>query len=844
MVDARQNATTYSYDHAGQLIGVFAPDGHSTLYHYDDNGRVDYMLDANGHRTDYAYDDQGRLTQTTYQDGTFTLNSYDLAGHLVNVTDQAGKQFTYQYDNNGRLVGVYNQQVGLVAGYAYDGNGNLTYVGDFQYKYTRFNYDALDRRVQKISADGSLEQFGYDLNGNMTSQQLADSPSHVNTYTYDRMNRLSTITYFDNTPSVNFTYTATGQRDTMTDARGLVKYSYDGQDRLIGITPANGSSINYMYDLVGNRTQMTTTAGSTSFVTTYGYDANNQITSIDAPSVGQITLAYDQVGMRKQINYVNANIQVDYTYNTLNRLTDIVQHSTVGGPVAPLASYHYTLDPVGNRTDALEGDGTTLHWDYDNAYRLIKETYTASSTSSANPLVNKALSQTTPTFVPPTATVMPHTAVPNTAAPKVSSQANIGIASYQVSYTYDNSGNRLTKTLNGQTTTYTYDVLNRLTADGSSFYQYDARGNLISLVPSGGGAPSTTYSYDAADRLTSATLQGGASATFAYDGDGHRIQQTVNGQTTNSLWDTQSTYGDVALETDTTGAPQVNYVLGDNELFAQVRNGAVSNYLKDGQNSIRTLVDNSGNVTDTYHYDAFGNLLNRTGTTPNTYQYTSQQFDASTGLYDLRARFYDPTQGRFLSRDTVNIDIQNPAELNPYGYTANNPINAFDPSGHQAAGESALSWNIFLLLTKILAGGFTILADSNLLGYTLFFLKTLAVVAPVVWFFNNILQIKKKESLEKRAKRLARQKELEDMLAQGDAGKATSDNNQTQNEQAAQAIENAIEELEQDLGRDLNLTDDQLNRVSDTVHREISKENFGPDVIKDIAKDLIKGLLK
>ncbi|MHB8628749.1 MAG: RHS repeat-associated core domain-containing protein [Aggregatilineales bacterium] len=111
-----------------------------------------------------------------------------------------------------------------------------------------------------------------------------------------------------------------------------------------------------------------------------------------------------------------------------------------------------------------------------------------------------------------------------------------------------------------------------------------------------------------------------------------------------------------------------------------------SYYLHDGQGSVRTLTNASGVPTDHYAYDAFGNAYapGTSGTTMNPYRYTGQQFDAATGLYDLRARYYDPTQGRFLGRDTNGVDLSNPVELNRYAYTANNPINQFDPSGHDS----------------------------------------------------------------------------------------------------------------------------------------------------------------
>ncbi|NJO07704.1 MAG: RHS repeat-associated core domain-containing protein [Chloroflexaceae bacterium] len=93
------------------------------------------------------------------------------------------------------------------------------------------------------------------------------------------------------------------------------------------------------------------------------------------------------------------------------------------------------------------------------------------------------------------------------------------------------------------------------------------------------------------------------------------------------------------------------------------------------------LTDSTGAVTDRSEYDAFGVLQHSAPAPGTTYRYTRQQYDAATGLYSLRARWYDGGTGRFLTRDTYPIDFQNPVELNRYGYTANNPVNGTDPSG-------------------------------------------------------------------------------------------------------------------------------------------------------------------
>ncbi len=179
----------------------------------------------------------------------------------------------------------------------------------------------------------------------------------------------------------------------------------------------------------------------------------------------------------------------------------------------------------------------------------------------------------------------------------------------------------------------------------------------------------------------------GTNIANVYDADGKRVQQAIGSQTTNYLWDELSPYGDVVLETNNSGGILASYVLAGTELISQKRGGTTSYYLHDGQESVNALTNASANVTDTYSYSAFGETLNHTGSTVNSYQYTGQQLNSQMGLYDLRTRYYDPAIGRFLSRDIYPSAIGDSAQLNRYVYSANNPVNWIDPLGLQAFVE-------------------------------------------------------------------------------------------------------------------------------------------------------------
>ncbi|MCA9895906.1 MAG: RHS repeat-associated core domain-containing protein, partial [Anaerolineae bacterium] len=128
------------------------------------------------------------------------------------------------------------------------------------------------------------------------------------------------------------------------------------------------------------------------------------------------------------------------------------------------------------------------------------------------------------------------------------------------------------------------------------------------------------------------------------------------------------------------------YTFGNGHLISQAQGGETRYFLHDALQSTRALTDETGEVTSTFAYDAFGELVEQTGVTSETdYLFTGQQYDSGTELYSLRARFYSPAQGRFLSRDPHPYNYRNPFELNRYVYTANNPATYVDPSGRSLA---------------------------------------------------------------------------------------------------------------------------------------------------------------
>jgi RHS repeat-associated protein len=246
--------------------------------------------------------------------------------------------------------------------------------------------------------------------------------------------------------------------------------------------------------------------------------------------------------------------------------------------------------------------------------------------------------------------------------------------------------NRLTQTITpaGQgspvTTEYAYDNANRMTSAGGATYTWDNNGNLLS-------DGNKTYRYDELNHLVGVT-GGGDTYSYAYDGQGNRVSQTVNGVSTNYVLDLS------------TGLPQV---LADNThtylyglgLEGQDEGGDFDYFGKDGLGSVRQVIrgDANGEVTQATSYTPYGEVLWTIGDGNTSYGFTGEMTDAN-GLVNLRARYYDPGMGRFLNKDTWTGDANQPMSYNGWEYVYGNPVNGTDPSGKIPDCSHSSFWNL------------------------------------------------------------------------------------------------------------------------------------------------------
>jgi RHS repeat-associated protein len=197
-------------------------------------------------------------------------------------------------------------------------------------------------------------------------------------------------------------------------------------------------------------------------------------------------------------------------------------------------------------------------------------------------------------------------------------------------------------------------------------YTWDANGNLLNDGES-------DYTYDSANRLVAVT-KGETISQYTYNGLGDRIQQIVNGVTTDYVLDINTGLTQVLQDGTNT------YLYGINRV-AQSTAEQSKFFLADALGSVRNLTDSAGIVTLTQSYTPFGEILESFGEDSTDYAFTGEMFDPNTGLVFLRARYYQPSVGRFTSRDVWDGNNQMPMSYNSWLYVNGNPIRYTDPQG-------------------------------------------------------------------------------------------------------------------------------------------------------------------
>jgi len=522
---------------------------------------------------------------------------------------------------------------------------------------------------------GNTTSYQYDLLNRL--KRVTSANQEKTDYTYNRLGNLNSVTQTsaDGTETVTLSEKEYDERGLLTEkTQGSpldYTYSYNSVGLLAESTDGNLNEFSKDYDSLN---RMVTNSGDNSlFESYYGYRpfGPHLIQEWDGSSLLRTTAqeydAYGNVSWRQIVNDSQATVTY-FEYDPLGRVRSIehpnayntlytydktqVQRVQTNGQTLPATSdsdyAQYEYYPNGMlykitypKLDDIDGSYLTSEFEYDDVNRLLS-------------VINK--------------------------------KESLVLSSY--SYTYDENGNILSQTNADGTTSYTYDLLDRLETiqypgGGSVEYTYDLRGNRITVETS---VPplhygEINYTYNVWDQLTSADNDGTVT-TFEYEPQGMRIKKTNPTETIRYTYDHN---GRVIAEADASFAVQANYVWGPDRLL-QKRDTATGDryyYLYNGHGDVVQIVDQEGEVVNEYEYDEWGNITNQIDEgTHNPFKYAGEIYDDETGLYYLRARYYDPSMGRFINKDSFEGQIDNPLTLNLYTYVHNNPLTNVDPTGH------------------------------------------------------------------------------------------------------------------------------------------------------------------
>jgi len=337
VTDALVQVYDFTYDPLGRVLSQTRA-GSTMTYEYDPVGnrmkRIDYM----DRPTTYEYDKLNRLKKINYlppgTGGSITppppvlqaVYNYDALSRLTSAVNEAGT-VSFSYDTRGRTE-TTTDVYGKVLTYGYDDNSNRNLLKLDGTNYASYGYDDANRLTNLTnSADNAVINFGYDNANKLTSRSYPNSVT--TTYNYDGMSRLTRLR--DSGTSVNldrqYSYNTANQINSITEPAQTRSFGYDNLDRLTAVTPSSGTSENYAFDAVGNRTSSQRSAS-------YTYQPYNRLTGTATGGY-----EYDSNG-NMEYKYENG-VKWQYVWDYENRLT--VAKSEIAQVIS------YTYDALGRR---------------------------------------------------------------------------------------------------------------------------------------------------------------------------------------------------------------------------------------------------------------------------------------------------------------------------------------------------------------------------------------------------------------------------------------------------------------------------------------------------------------
>jgi RHS repeat-associated protein/uncharacterized repeat protein (TIGR01451 family) len=722
-VYAYQRETKFAYDHLNNQISREMPGGAKEYKEYDELGRLKVHVDFKEQATGYFYNDIGQLqykcyygvdstpgngTNDNYVDTnpeigwtTRTEYTYDKLGRKEQVIEARGTT-TYHYDAEGRIESIVTPE-GTVS-YAYDpitGRKINTTSGNTD---TDYFYDQ-SGRLAEVQAGSKTASYYYDEVGNRDYMELdldGSAGYEIKTdYTYNQMNRLTSIvqqkTGQVGLAAYNYTLKADGMRYTLAEdiesgGGRNITYDYDNLNRVWTESAGSASGSyygQYTYDVVGNRTQRLITANGQCMQTDSEYNDRDQLVK--------------ETHIEPALCYL-FNDKPVYAYAEGGQIT----HYRMFGSSKDIGPFKAFLLGIPTKWSA----------------------YTIMAIIALLPIA----------FLLPVVTGIIRASGRRRRILSLLRQGLIILLIYMLLF----DPVTLQQTAQAAIDYGQLDTANWGTVNTDIHYIYDANGSLTKKItavkdeadPDTNFIDKTVYTYNLQNRLAKVEFTTNGTnwdtTEYKYNDDGIRVEKSFNGTVTKYLIDPSNHTGYAqVLEEWTGGAFTKAYIIGD-DVIGEVDSASVFKcYLYDGQGSVRHHADSTGALIsyqygdppqncDTFAYDAYGCRVDPLqDTVTEGLFYTGEQYDTSAEMYYLRARYYNPLNGRFNRTDPFAGDNQDPQSLHKYLYCHANPINGIDPSGEISFTEVLTVVQIIGTVLSIALPALITLGASGALGEVL-----------------------------------------------------------------------------------------------------------------------------